>query len=51
MDLLGSMRFAIVDIIGRVVEIYIQRNIGGQMVRLIDFVLEDASENQLHCTV
>nr|GMC68966.1 replication protein A 70 kDa DNA-binding subunit B-like [Ipomoea batatas] len=29
----------------------IQRNIGGRMVRLIDFVLGDASENQLHCTV
>nr|GMD52347.1 replication protein A 70 kDa DNA-binding subunit B-like [Ipomoea batatas] len=29
----------------------IQRDIGGRMVRLIDFVLEDASENQLHCTV
>ncbi|XP_019190620.1 PREDICTED: replication protein A 70 kDa DNA-binding subunit D-like [Ipomoea nil] len=43
----------LIDVIGRVVEIYspIERNVGGRMAKLIDFVLEDGNENQLHCTV
>nr|GMD81224.1 replication protein A 70 kDa DNA-binding subunit B-like [Ipomoea batatas] len=43
----------LVDVIGRVVEIYspLEKLINGRPSRLIDFVIEDLKGNQLKCTV
>nr|GMC60468.1 replication protein A 70 kDa DNA-binding subunit D-like [Ipomoea batatas] len=43
----------LVDVIGRVVEIYspLEKMINGRPSRLIDFVIEDLKGNQLKCTV
>ncbi|XP_019150976.1 PREDICTED: uncharacterized protein LOC109147773 [Ipomoea nil] len=43
----------LMDVIGRVVEIYspLEKVIAGKKTRLIDFVLEDMSKNQIKCTL
>ncbi|XP_019197333.1 PREDICTED: uncharacterized protein LOC109191207 [Ipomoea nil] len=43
----------LMDVIGRVVEIYspLEKVIAGKKTKLIDFVLEDMSKNQIKCTL
>nr|GMD74986.1 replication protein A 70 kDa DNA-binding subunit B-like [Ipomoea batatas] len=40
-------------VIGRIVEVYspMEKVIGGKQTRLMDFVLEDVSKRQIHCTL